>query len=79
MVVATIALIGSCTPKVGQQTSTTPTTSTSGGKDIMTPAGKRKLDIFASRVAQVVSGISLDDLRQLYAIDQRTTLTVDDG
>ncbi len=42
MVVAIIALIGSCTPKVGQQTSTTPTSPTSGGKDIITPAGKMK-------------------------------------
>ena len=42
VVVAAVSLIGSCTPKVGQQTSTTPTTSSSGGKDITTPAGKKK-------------------------------------
>lgn len=34
----------------------------------MLPIGKKKVDIFASRVAQIVSGISLDNLRQLYTI-----------
>ena len=42
LVAATLALVWSCSPKVAQQTSTTPTNPTSGGKDIITPAGKMK-------------------------------------